>query len=199
MNSPSWLPSPLAPLTGLSTRQTEGSLHWFTSHELLVPAPWETYQTADVPQTPALRAQALASWVVRDGVLSHDSALWVHLGGTPPAIVHITSPRALRNASSRRRFYCAQLTEADSSAMGQTRVTTRTRTACDLARRRPTHGTDTIGDGLHRIQRIAELLDGPGELEEAQKQIGLLHGQPGKATARALFSQIEAWRSASLV
>ncbi len=199
MNSPLWLPSPLAPLTAVERRTSPDALQWLTSRDLVAAATWEVYRAADLPSTPALRAASLATWVVADGALSHESALWVHLGGTPPALVHVTSPRALRNARPQRRFYCAQIPVTEAQEVGTTRVTTRIRTACDLARRMPPHGSTTALDTFTRVQRIAALLDAPGELEEARSYLERLHRQPGRPAAKTLFSQIAEWRSAGLL
>lgn len=87
-----------------------------------------------VVATPALRAAALADRVPRRAVLARAAAVWVHLGGAPPARVDVAWSDRLRPRDVQR--------------IGGLRVTALHRTALDVLAHEP---PDVAGPLLHRL------------------------------------------------
>lgn len=89
---------------------------------------------ARVRATPALRAAALAPLVPPRCAVARAAAVWVHVGGAPPARVDVVAPSGGRvpDPAPGRAAAATPLPAADVVLLGGVRVTTPRRTAVDL-------------------------------------------------------------------
>lgn len=89
---------------------------------------------AGVRATPALRAAALAPLVPPRCAVARAAAVWVHVGGAPPARVDLVAPSGGRvpEPAPGRAAAATALPDADVVLLGGVRVTTPRRTAVDL-------------------------------------------------------------------
>lgn len=133
---------------------------------------------AGVPATPALRAAALAGRVASREAVARASAVWVHLGGPPPARVHAVAVAA---ASPR-----------DVVVLGGVRVTTPRRTALDVLALEP---PDVARAMLARLAGAGlDLGQVQTDLTAAATRRGVRHGL---AVLHALRAEREAQPSAT--
>lgn len=104
----------------------------------------QVHVAADLPDDGATRARAAAALVertaaalvMRDGVLGHRSAAWVHAAiDEAPAVVDVLRDRAVwMPSSSCVRVHAARLRPTDVQRIAGVEVTSPLRTATDLAR-----------------------------------------------------------------
>ena len=90
----------------------------------------------DLLRTAGARARALASVVPDGGIISGESAIWVHLGGEPPRTIHVAHPDQSRPHPGNRL-----LPHADTTGGGRNRRQHALRHTCtrgvDVARTAP--------------------------------------------------------------
>ncbi|WP_456788258.1 hypothetical protein [Cellulomonas sp. P5_C5] len=124
------------------TRDDVGAAAWFgLLRDGVVRVVWgDVAIAADLPDTPELRAAALAPLVPARGVIGRRTAAWVHTGRYPPVRVEVlvrtgerrTDPHPARVAAE------ANLLPTDVVRVGEHRATSVQRTGIDIARMLPT-------------------------------------------------------------
>jgi len=135
---------------------------------------------AAVPETPALRAAALAPLVPARCALAREAAVWVHLGGPPPARAHVVACRRDRRPEPApgRVTVSADLADRDVVRLGGVRVTTLRRTAVDVLAHEP----------RERAIALVERLQGAGlDLTQLRTDIAGAAGRRGVRAAADLL------------
>lgn len=138
---------------------------------------------AAVPETPALRAAALAPLVPTRCALAREAAVWVHLGGPPPARAHVVACRRDRRPEPApgRVTVSAALTDRDVVRLGGIQVTTLRRTAVDLLAHEPRD---------RAIALVERLRDAGLDLARLRTDIAAASGRRGVRGAADLLRQI---------
>ena len=123
------------------SRDDVGAAAWFgLLRDGVVRVVWgDVAIAADLPDTPELRAVALAPLVPARGVIGRRTAAWVHTGRYPPVRVEVlvrtgerrTDPHPARVAAE------ATLSPSDVVRVGTHRATSVQRTGVDIARMLP--------------------------------------------------------------
>lgn len=140
---------------------------------------------AGVRATPALRAAALAPVVPPRCAVARAAAVWVHVGGDPPARVDLVAPRGARvpAAAPGRVATTAALPDADVVVLGGVRVTTRRRTAVDLLSHEP----------ADRALRLVARLRAAGlDPARVRADVAAASGRRGVRAAAALVPRLAA-------
>lgn len=144
---------------------------------------------AAVPETPALRAAALAPLVPARCALAREAAVWVHLGGPPPDRAHVVACRRDRRPEPApgRVPVSADLSDRDVVRLGGVRVTTLRRTAVDLLAHEP----------RDRAIALVERLRGAGlDLAQLRTDIAGASGRRGVRGAADLLRQLSSPQNA---
>lgn len=133
---------------------------------------------ADVPATPALRAQALANGLPHDVVLGRQSAVWVHTGSHRPRVVAVlVHPGRHRGLGPRLAVHEATVDPRDVTVVGGVAVTSVLRTAIDVAR---------WTEGPVRDDMLDTLVHAAGlDVGEAVARLGVVRGHRHTVRARA--------------
>lgn len=130
-----------APPAPLVWRTDVGDIAWqvLLRDGHLVPLWDDAALPAGVPATPRLRAAALSPLVPARCAVARESAVWVHLGGPPPARVRVVAAGRERvpEPAPGRSSCSADLTERDVVLIGDVQVTTVRRTALDVLTQDP--------------------------------------------------------------
>ncbi|MGN8245493.1 hypothetical protein ACTHAM_002616 [Cellulomonas soli] len=159
-----------------------GAATWHALHrDGVVRTVWGELAIArDTPETPQVRAQALARLVPERGAVARGSAAWVHTGiGAPTRIDVLVPARARRPDPHPWRVACeADLADGDVTVLGAVRVTSVQRTGVDVARLLPRVDAERV---------LAELLDVGFDPDAALDRLTSMAGQRGVREARALL------------
>lgn len=137
-----------APLPATVRRRDVGTAAWFglLADGVLRPLWHDVARRADVPETPALRAAALAGLVPPRAVVGRLSAAWVHAGGpAPPRVDLLFAPGARRTDPHPLRIAVqTRLSPGEIVVVGPVRVTAVQRTGLDVARWAPSADADRL-------------------------------------------------------
>lgn len=134
-------------------------------------------RATDLGVTPRDRARAVRADVPRGAVVARRSALWVHTGSFRPATVEVAGA-GRRSSTPRAQVHADELGPADVVDVGGVAVTSRERTAVDLARWAP---ADAVEAWLACLARAGLRVDVVAALLEAAA------GRPGVVRARAVL------------
>jgi len=131
--------APVLPRT--VSRDDVGAAAWFgLLRDGVVRVVWgDVAIAADLPDTPELRATALASLLPARGILGRRTAAWVHTGRYPPVRVEVLVPTGERRTDPHPERVAAEatLTPTDVVRVGAHRATSVQRTGIDIARMLP--------------------------------------------------------------
>lgn len=139
-----------------------------------------TVVAADLVETPALRAAALAPLVCPGGVVGRTAAAWVHTGRPLPGRVDVLVPPGVRRATARPGVRTAQATlePGDVVRVGGLAVTSVQRTGLDVARWLPAPAALAV---------LRALLSHGFDVLAALDRLDALAGQRGVRAARHLL------------
>ena len=147
----------------------------------------EAYVPADLVETAAVRAGAMAPLIRSGTAASGPTAAWIHgAGDAPPSIHHVkrSVDRRLRpHANSRLVFHDTLLPASDLQLIGGIAVSTPVRTMIDLA------------TTLHRDPRVRPWMDQlarvfPGLAAEAATVLRALQRVPGSRAGLAALERL---------
>jgi hypothetical protein len=132
----------------------------------------------DLPVAPHDRTRAIGRAVPRDGVACRQTAVWIHTGQFRPEALDVVVP-GRRRSSAHTRVHAEALPPGAVVLVGAVRVTSRARTAVDVARWAE---AEVAHDWLRALSRegLRE-----ADLETALEQA---RGLPGIARARWLLA-----------
>lgn len=179
-------PRPPQPVPRLVRREDVPAWDWTGMHldGTLVPLWRDVSRRADVPESPTLRAAALAPLVPARGVLGRLSAVWVHTGRVdPPRRVDVLVPSGARRPEPHpdRQAAEAELRDDDVLAVGPVRVTGVTRTAVDVARWVPP------APAVRALRALVEVGLDPAAVHDV---LAAAHGGRGVRTARRTLALV---------
>ncbi|WP_374946803.1 type IV toxin-antitoxin system AbiEi family antitoxin [Agreia sp.] len=144
----------------------------------LVPLSSSAFTFADLPQTPAMRAHAVARVMARRMIIERHSAAWVHGALVTPPRLHTIAVRYAQRSSASRDLATVRevvVRPDDTTTIAGIEITTPLRTAVDLARDR----------GFVRSRDspvLSRLLDSSG-LPECREYLDAARNLPHKALA----------------
>lgn len=176
-------------------RADVGALAWagMLADEVLVPLGRASARPAATPETPEVRAAALAPLVPARGALGRLSAVWVHAGGPAPrrADVLVASGARRPDPHPDRRTAEAALGPGDTVLLGGVRVTGPLRTVLDVAR---WEDPGAAGAAVHRLLAAC-----PVDLDAALAVLDRQEGGRGVRRARRLLRELGATSGRSAV
>ncbi|QGQ19393.1 hypothetical protein GC089_09300 [Cellulomonas sp. JZ18] len=163
-------------------RSQVGPLAWAGLHAdgALVPLWGDVARTVGTPDSPAVRAAAVAALVPPRAAVAGRTAAWLHTGGTPPRRVAVLVAAGARRPDPHPQRWVgeAALDADDVVTVGPVRVTTALRTAVDVAR------CEEPGLAHATLVRLAQL--GLG-LDEAEAALARFEGRRGVRRARTVL------------
>ena len=167
------------------SRDDVGAAAWFgLLHDGVVRVVWwDVAIAADLPDTPELRAVALAPLIPARGVIGRRTAAWVHTGRYPPVRVEVlvrtggrrTDPHPARVAAE------ATLSPSDVVHVGTHRATSVQRTGVDIARMLPSE---------EAVPTLRALQDVGFEATRALDQLAGLRGHRGVRQAYSTLADL---------
>lgn len=139
---------------------------------------------ADLPETPARRAVAIADLVPARAVVGRQSAVWLHTGRFPPRRVDVLVPARARRADPHPLRVTAEATfePGDVLRFGPVRATTVQRTGIDICRHVP------LGPALALLEPLLGVGFDP---EAAHRGLDRLAGHRGTLLAREVLRHVQ--------
>lgn len=172
----------VAPVPPVVHRAQVGPLAWagLLADGAVVPLWGDVARTAGTPETPAVRAAAVAALVPARAVVAGRTALWLHTGGSAPRRVAVLVESGARRPDPHPGRWVgeAALGPEDVVPVGPVRATTPLRTAVDLAR--------SEEPALARAA-LARLASTGLDLGDVVAALGRFEGQRGVRAARAVL------------